>query len=559
MDFRETDVKMRCLLPNSSKLAEDEQISAFVESVIAKPFVVVDLETTGLSANDEMTEIGAVKIEHGALVDELQTFVNPGVSIPPMITAMTGITNSMVEDTPSPSEALEQFLDFAGDAILIAHNAHFDLGFLQRAASRAGITWPRPIAIDTLALSRRLLPRPLIGNHKLATLAKFFGIANPGAHRALADAYTTAEVFAGLVNRLDEAGANSFAELIAANEAVPARQRDKARLARDLPNAPGVYRFLDANGLTLYIGSATNLRSRVRSYFTPAEKRQRIRAMLDRAASVKVDVCATPLQARVCELQAIRAEAPIFNSASRRQLETCWLVMRDGFLTTTHTITPDEAAAALGPFRHVKHALAAREAIRIALGAGFSPVSELSYQSVPAIDAALATKFLEGRGHAVSNAVLTLTSDLAEQAQFEAAARVRDYLFYYLNGLERSRDTASVGRARKIIWAHHVPSGGWQIHAASRGRLLASLTTPAHTSPAPQVQELLALEALPNTGVHLAYATWEEVRLLTRDLMEPDARLIAWDSPDPWGWPADSDLSELERFANMPRPKRGRS
>lgn len=538
--------------PNSGSDTND-----FVGSVWRRDYVVVDLETTGLGTDSQITEIGAVRVKNGEVVDTFNTLVNPQMEIPPKITALTGITNLMVTDAPHPDEAIRQFLAFAQleSSILIAHNASFDCGFLTRAAAGAGIEWPRPKVVDTLALARTVLPRPLISNHRLGTLVRHFKISNDGAHRALSDATATAHVFSGLVNELGKLGATDFEDLMVAAQSVPYRHRQKVSIAKDLPAKPGLYRFVSADGLVLYIGSATNLRSRVRSYFSASEKRRRIHSMLERVESVRIEVCASELEARVLELRAIAEEQPPFNAASRHQFETAWLIMEDGMLKTAHTISSDLAPQALGPYRRVTHTLKAREAILLALGGEFAPFSDIPLREVAAPDVKLARMCLEGRGQIVSQNLLERMADFSDQSHFELAARIRDYFSYYIQGVERARDTALIARATKIIWAHHLPGGGWQIHAASRGRLLTSVATPPLTSPAPWVNKLEQLEPLPETSVHLAYSSWEEVRVITRSLLEPGARLIEWNSPDPWAWPVDSDLKEFPRFENIPRPR----
>lgn len=538
----------------------DRSDSNFLEDVWKKTFIVVDLETTGLRATDAITEIGAVKIVKNTVADKFSTLVNPERNIPPKITALTGITNAMARSGAKLDEAMRAFLDFADleNSILVAHNAAFDCGFLSRACDQAGIDWPRPKVIDTLALARTILPRPLVRDHRLATLAKFFAVTNPDAHRALADAYVCAEVLSGLVDRLNQAGASDYRDLDVAAQTVPYRHREKVSLAKDLPTSPGVYRFISAEGLVLYVGSATNLRSRVRSYFSAAEKRQRISSMLDQVEQVQVEPTTSTLEARIVELNAIRNERPLFNAASRHQLETTWLVRRGNDLVTTHVIAPDEAPRALGPFRRTTHALKAREAIALALGKEFNPLEEISIQDMAIVGGDLVDKCLQGRGHIVSGELLNLMSDLADRSHYEMAARVRDYFSYYLQGIERQRDTAAVARATRVIWAHHLDRGGWRIHVASRGRLLGSRLTAPKTSPVWAVEELSQIAPLPDTGVHLAHATWEEVRILSRDLNKAGARLIEWDSADPFAWDIDSDLSELDRFADLPSPKRSR-
>ena len=129
-------------------------------------FVVVDLETTGGRARagdgataDAITEIGAVKVRAGEVIGEFATLVDPGRAIPPKIVELTGITTAMVRDAPAITAVLPMFLEFARGAVLVAHNAGFDIGFLRAAAEQCGIAWPRPPVLCTVRLARRVLTR----------------------------------------------------------------------------------------------------------------------------------------------------------------------------------------------------------------------------------------------------------------------------------------------------------------------------------------------------------------------------------------------------------------
>lgn len=167
-------------------------------------FVVFDLETTGFSPRyDEITEIGAVKIENGRIVDRFSTFVNPLRPIPPKVVELTNITDDMVADAPIIDKALSKFEDFIGDSVLVAHNASFDSRFIEfRRKGKAN--YP---TIDTLLLAQCLDLR--IKNYKLGTLAKRFGINLQGAHRAVNDAEATAELFLHLERLAEKEGVMS--------------------------------------------------------------------------------------------------------------------------------------------------------------------------------------------------------------------------------------------------------------------------------------------------------------------------------------------------------------
>ncbi len=173
--------------------------------------IVFDLETTGLSAKDcRITEIGAVRISNGKVLDSFNTFVNPECPIPADITALTGISDEMVADAPLEREALEAFFAFAGNLPLIAHNADFDTGFVRAAAKRCDMPFENPY-LDTLALSRYLLPE--LKKHKLDNLAEHYGLGDFNHHRACDDAAMLAEIYFCMLKELDESGVRTYRQL----------------------------------------------------------------------------------------------------------------------------------------------------------------------------------------------------------------------------------------------------------------------------------------------------------------------------------------------------------
>lgn len=166
-------------------------------------YVVFDIETTGLSKEKEMiTEIGAVKVADGKIIDRFSTFVNPQRPISAEITKLTGITDDMVKDAPTIENVLPEFLKFCEDTVLVAHNASFDTGFIRIAAERAGLGELHHTVVDTLELARALLPE--LNKHKLDIVCEHLGVTLNGHHRAVNDAEATAEVFIKFLDMLAE-------------------------------------------------------------------------------------------------------------------------------------------------------------------------------------------------------------------------------------------------------------------------------------------------------------------------------------------------------------------
>ncbi len=207
-------------------------------------FCVVDLETTGSSEDDTITEVGAVKVRGGQVLGEFQTLVNPNSHIPALISVLTGITDQLVAGAPKLPQVLPGFLEFAAGTVLVAHNARFDVGFLKRACARHDYSWPNPEVVDTVALARQVLLRDEVPNVKLSTLAAHFHATTSPTHRALDDARATVDVLHGLLERVGNLGTDTLEDLLEFLRRVSPQRRAKRTLAKGIPSAPGVYQFI---------------------------------------------------------------------------------------------------------------------------------------------------------------------------------------------------------------------------------------------------------------------------------------------------------------------------
>ena len=522
-------------------------------------FVVVDLETTGGSAHScAITEIGAVKVRGGEVVGEFQTLVNPGAAIPPFIAVLTGITDAMVAGSPRLEQALPAFLEFARGAVLVAHNAPFDLGFLKAGCAELGLTWPGHESLDTARLARRVLTRDEAPNCKLATLARLFRAETTPNHRALADARATVDVLHGLLARLGGLGVHSLEELRTFSSQVSAAQRRKRHLADGLPSLPGVYLFRDAQGRVLYVGKSTNLRSRVRQYFTASESRTRMAEMVAVAERVDPVVCSTALEAEVRELRLIAEHAPRYNRRSKRPEKALWVKLTvEAFprLSTVRQVL-DDGAVYLGPFPRAATAELAVAAVHEALPlrqcttrlsprrpSGACVLAEMRRCGAPClgpeegesvddygVHAAAYRTAVAGDPSAVVDVLTTRIAALAADERFEDAGAQRDRLTAFVRAAARLQRLSALTSVPELVAARATSELGWEVAVVRHGRLAAAGTIPRGAHPAPYVDALLATAetVLPQPGP-LPAATAEEVECVLRWLEQPGTRLVRLD------------------------------
>lgn len=530
------------------------------EPLRATTFVVVDLETTGgSSATDSITEIGAVKVCGGEVLGEFQTLVNPGGPISPFVSVLTGITDTMVATAPRIGSVLPAFLEFARGAVLVAHNAPFDVGFLKAAAHAQGVEWPRFQVVDTAVVARRALTRDEVRNCKLSTLAEFFGAGTTPNHRALSDARATVDVLHALIGRLGNLGVQSLPELRAYSAQVTDAQRRKRHLADGIPSAPGVYVFRDGQGRPLYVGTSRNLRTRVRQYFMASETRTRMGEMVGLAERVDPIVCAHPLEAQVRELRLIAAHKPRYNRRSKYPERSVWLKLTNEAFPRLSVVRRvlEDGATYLGPLRSPRQAEAVRDAIHDAvplrqctdrlsvrrivrracalagIGKCAAPCEGSVEPAAYAELAALVGAAWVGDPRPLVDPLRRKLADLSAAQRYEQAAVVRDRIATVVRACARMQRLRSLTSIAELVAAHPDGDGGWELSVVRHGRLAAAAHAPRGVHPTPVVNALLSTaDAVDSDSPLLA----EESEVILAWLEAPGTRLVQASSP--WSAPA---------------------
>ncbi|MBS1847350.1 MAG: DEDD exonuclease domain-containing protein, partial [Actinobacteria bacterium] len=280
-------------------------------------FCIIDVETTGGTPRDgAITEIGAVRLRGGVCEATFSSLVDPGMPIPSFITELTGIRTDMVDGAPPFRAVAADLVEFVGDAVIVGHNVRYDLGFLGAELERSGHRRFENASVCTLALARRLV-RAEVPNCRLGTLADALRLDHRPSHRALDDALATGDLLMVLLDRAGSHGVLGLDDLLDWPRLAGHPHIAKLRLTESLPHAPGVYLFRDRVGNVLYVGKATDLRARVRSYFS-SDDRRKVGDLLRSTTSIDHEVGVHPLAAAVREVRLIAEHLPRFNSHATR-------------------------------------------------------------------------------------------------------------------------------------------------------------------------------------------------------------------------------------------------
>jgi DNA polymerase III epsilon subunit family exonuclease len=449
-------------------------------------YVVVDLETTGLRPGSaQICEIGAVRVRCLELEAEFETLVDPGMPLGPGVAALTGLSNRQLHGAPRPGVAVHRFLAFAGDAVLVAHNARFDLAFLDRETLRlTGSRLANPV-VDTVALARRLLAGR-VPRASLAQLSLFLGTSVQPCHRALPDAQATAEVLLALIGLAQERGAETVADLASLAATRTRRVWDKRRLAFGAPQRPGVYLFRDRNDQVLYVGCARDLRARLRSYFRSEKLRPAVEAAVGATERIEWRVLGSELEAALTELRLIRELRPPANARVARPERHVWLRKRG------EGVVASSQPTALGPIRSRRRAQVAARAL-------LADELERPAAALPRLRRKLAA--------------------LADARRFEDAARLRDRI----EALEHvCRDLERLERLRSLERCLLVPAaepGHTRAFFLAGGRIAAERTLPPGGGAHLEIEAGLAAARRPGE------LDVDELFLVARFLRRPPAEM----------------------------------
>ncbi len=522
-------------------------------------FCVLDLETTGGSrADDTITEIGAVKVRGGECIGTFHTLVNPGRAIPPQITMLTGLTDAVVATAPRIETVLGSLVDFLGDSVFVAHNASFDLGFVRAALDRDGRPEYRPTVVDTAALARRLL-RDEVPNCKLSTLASRFRLDHTPTHRALDDALATTDLLHLLLERAAGLGVLGLDDLVSLAKLAGHPQARKLTMTSQLPRSPGVYLFCGHRDEVLYVGKATNLRQRVRSYFG-REDRRRIGPMLREMQKVQHVELPDPLTAEVIETRLIARLLPRYNRAGTRCDKYCYVRLdtESPWPRLSVVKEPSATGAHLGPLPSRTAAGLVVEAIQSVLplrrcsarlGVNHVPAPDATPCSAAQIgvamcpcagdadrrayDAAVATAAAAFAGTAdpIEAGLTERMMTLAAAQRFEEAALVRDRLAALQTALHRHRLAQALLRAGRCTVRHGerswVIDGGRLIETTMTGSAGAALPV---TPPDP-----------PADGRTLGRRNIDEALVLAKHFEKHAARLEIESCDGAWTFPVAVD------------------
>lgn len=294
-----------------------------LSTALPESLILLDCETTGGKAGrDRITEIGLIEIANGEEISRWQTLINPGISIPPWITRITGIDDQMVTKAPSFEDIADELWQKLHGKVLMAHHARFDSSFLKLSFKQIGIRYS-PQVLCSVKLSRSLFPEHR--SHSLDAIIKRLSLKVAERHRAMDDVEVILTLLQHISAQCTAEAIQSACQQQLRRPSLPS-QLDAKRID-DLPEAPGVYRFYDAEGQLLYVGKSINIRQRVLSHFSDITDRKGM-DLYRQLSDIDFDQTPSDFGAQLLENQQIKQLTPRYN---RRQTKHkyLWTIMLD--------------------------------------------------------------------------------------------------------------------------------------------------------------------------------------------------------------------------------------
>jgi len=478
------------------------------------PFVVVDLETTGGSAQfDRVMEVAAIRVENGIVQDRFECLADPKVPIPPFVTRITGINAALVRGKPSFESLLPDLRRLIDGAVVVAHNASFDANFLSHAFIRTGLDLPND-RLCTLRLARRLMPG--LHSYKLDSLCAFLGFSFVQAHRAGPDAEATLALLLHLLETAIGRGIDTLASLLRVQQQPVSRKRHKGRVdeaqVASLPTTSGVYLLKDLHGQVVYVGKSVNVRQRVRTHLRPSGTARsgaqpRLRRRLPHIADVEAIETKSELEALLLESKLVKHYLPEANSLLRDYHDYPFIKVDVGDPHPRLEATrerPADGTLYFGPFRRagvvssavlfLNEQLGLRQCsgplrpgqaacalleMKKCLGPCVGAVSTADYAA--AVDEGV--RVLRGEDAGVLERAAQRRDELGEQLRFEEAAELRDRIRDLESVIGVQQRLAAFGDRNVVLVTPDRQPDRMRLLLVRAGRLVEQVSLPTRATP----------------------------------------------------------------------------
>lgn len=564
-------------------------------------YTVLDIETTGLKPQDNgITEICCLRVAGGEILDRFSTLVNPGMPIPQFIQNMTGITDAMVRDAPPFGRIIPDLLQFLGDTVLVAHNAPFDLSFLNYGLYSHGRRHLHNPVLDSCRLSRKLIPG--LSSAGLDSLIRHLGIHVADRHRAGGDAEATVALLLHLLELCRQQGIETDTQLMAF--AAPARTKQPSKAAprpssraaklavlaercRALPDAPGIYIMRGASGRILYVGKAVSLRRRLASYFSD-DIHGKTRRLMGEVDSIEHRQLGSELEALLEESRMIKLHQPRFNVMLRDYQDFPFLKVDESGryprLQVTREIHQD-GARYYGPLHNMKDTEMAlgilsrcfklyddrcpargtgETCIYLQMGRCLAPCKSPEHREAHRQAVEELCRRIEADPEGLVEELVHLRDAAAERLDFETAALYRDGINALSNGLMRQQILAPPLEGVNVLAVSPSAHQGWaelfvfeQGRMAGRARVFAADGAAARESLVELMESVARMESgdTPRSELLTDLERLDQVNIITSWLegQGPSASTVVLEP----GWASDRFTQVVDRVWEAARVAAG--